>query len=320
MANGKINGWTILVVLLLLYAFVPAFSGMVNGIFGGLGGGITPTTTAPGVTIPCPIEDVTVTISSNNAYSKGTDITDGDHRVFVNGIDKGYTSEDGSVTVSPDDEITVIFGENSTTYYSEVKTKTAPCSGTLEMHGDLAAYDITPTFTIWTEEGQVATTSANAQDMGSDTIYNNPIRIKTTSKYSIGNPTNPGKGNVLCFHYNSTNFDSVKLDGADSVAIPKNLTGIAKKTASCFSIPVIPNDPNVGTDGTWEGMIISDTAGTEPDQSSNVSILLFDTAVDLDGDTLEIIYGVEDEDKNDLGAGYADIAGGLVGVDVFHVS
>ncbi len=320
MANGKINGWTILVVLLLLYAFVPAFSGMVNGIFGGLGAAQPASVVPTGPTIPCPIEDVTVTISSNNAYSKGSDITDGDHRVFVNGIDKGYKVEDGSITVSPDDEITVIFGENSTTYYSVVQTVTAPCSGTLEMHGDLAAYDVTPTFTIWTEEGQVATTSANAQDMGSDTIYNNPIRIKSTSKYSIGNPNHPGVGNALCFHYNNTNFDSIKLDGADPVAIPRNLTGISSKTASCFSIPVIPNDPNNGNDGEWNGMIISDTSSTEPDQSSNVSILLFDTAVDLDGDTLEILYGIEDEDKNDLAAGYADIAGVLVGVDVFHVS
>src|SRR3990167_7603688 len=173
MANGKIDIWVVLVVLLVLYAIVPAFQSTVNGLLQGIGGGraVAPASVAGTPilpTIPCPIEDVTVTYTSYDLYSRASDITNGAHRVFVGGTDKGYKAEDGTITVAPGDNIKVIFGENSTSHYSAIKEVTAPCSGTLEVSSGLAAFDDTPSFTIWTEDGQVQSATANNQYMSSD--------------------------------------------------------------------------------------------------------------------------------------------------------
>lgn len=188
---------------------------------------------------------------------------------------------------------------------SVIKEVTVPCSGTLEVSAGLAQMDTSPTFTIWTEDGQVSTNASNNQDMGADTIYNNPIKIKATSKYAIGNPDHKSKGNILCIQSNATTIDSVAVDGADSAPTPKNLTAVAGDTVDCWYIPVITNDPNDGNDGEWNGELVTDTASTDPTTDDNMGIFLFDTDVDLDADTLEILYGIEDEDKNELGTGYA---------------
>jgi len=304
--NGKIDIWVVLVVLLVLYAVVPAFQNTVNGLLGGIGGTGTGggTTLPPAPTLPCPIEDVTVTVTSFDLYSQNSDITNGSHRVFVGGTDKGYVAEGGSVTVAPENNVKVIFGENSTSHYSVVKEQTAPCAGTLEISAGLVAYDNSPSFTIWTEEGQVQSATANNQSMATDTVYNNPLRIKSTSKTSLGNPTHPDKGNIVCLQYNRTAYDSMSIDGADPSLTPNAVPAQASYKESCYYIPVIPNDPNDGNDGEWNGEIVTDTSATwvggTDAQYANVTI--YDTDLDLDADTLAIIYGVEDEDKNDIGS------------------
>ena len=310
MANGKIGGWTVVVVLLILYAILPGFQGSVNGFLAGLGLGVAPTVD-DGITIPCPIEDVTVTLTSANMFSKGSDITNGSHRVFVNGIDKGYIAEDGTLTASPDDEIKVIFGENSSSAYSVIEDAVAPCSGTFDMDAGLATYDNSPTFTVYDEYDNVNTAAANLQVMTQDEIYENDLRLKVSTKQAYGNPDHPGKGNILCFQYNETTFDSVKLEGAATSFTPKALTSAASTVSSCFYIPVLANSPTDTSDGEWNGVIVTDTSSTQP-ATSNVSIYLYDSCIDLNADTLAIIYDVEDEDKNALCA--------EAGSDHLHVS
>ena len=313
MANGKgkIGGWTVVVVLLILYAILPGFQGSVNGFLAGLGLGVAPTVD-DGITIPCPIEDVTVTLTSANMFSKGSDITNGSHRVFVNGIDKGYIAEDGTLTASPDDEIKVIFGENSSSAYSVIEDAVAPCSGTYDMDAALATYDNSPTFTVYDEYNNVNTKDANVQAMSQDEIYENDLRLKITTKQAYGNPDHPGKGNILCFQYNQT-FDSVKLEGAETSFTPKALTSAANTVSSCFYIPVLANSPTDTSDGEWNGVIVTDTGSNDPSAAGyNITIALYDSCIDLHADTLDIIYNVEDEDKNALCA--------LAGSDMLHTS
>lgn len=298
MAQPKFDFWTISVILIILYVFFPPFTGMVNNLTGGLGTSTTTTTVLP--ELPCPIEDTTVTLTSHDKYAAGTDISNGSHRVFVNGIDKGYTAEDGTFTASPGDKVQVIFGENSTSHYSKIVSKEVACSGTMELVGDLAAYDNSPSFTIWAEDGSVQSSSANAEAMGADTAYNNEMKIKVTSKKAYGNPDHPGKGNIICFLRNTTTMDSVTLDGAKSAYTPNAANTTGGKQQDCWYFPIIVNDPNDANDGEFIGTVVTDTAATQPTTHDNITIHIFDSCVDLDADTLEILYDVQDEDKNAL--------------------
>jgi hypothetical protein len=316
---GKtIDGWAILVVGLILFAVVPSFRDAVTGVFGGLGGSnaavAQPTQTNQYSGLPANVcltsDKVTVTLNSNNKYSANSEITNGSHRVMVssggNGFaDKGYYAEAGSFDVAPGDRVKVIFGLNSTSSYPVIVEKVAPCAGTLEMTAGLATYDNSPTITTWTEDGAVQSATANAQAMSADSQYDNEIKVKVASKYSLGDPDHKGKGNIMCLQYNRTEYDSVKLDGADSAATPNEISAVSGKTTNCYYFDVLANDPNDSNDGEYVGSIISDTTSTQPTTGSNITITLHDTCVDLDADTLGVIFDVEDEDNNELCAAKA---------------
>lgn len=296
MAKGGINWWVVLVIGILAYAFVPAVQTFVDGIFGGVGGGVTPTQPSQ-PKIPCPIEDTTVTFNQVNAYAKATAAADGSARVFQNGVDAGYVADGSTKSFSPGDKLTVIYAENSsaTGYYSDIEEVTVPCSGTLQLQGELADLDVTPTFTFWTEAGEVMSSSVS-ENADTDSAYNFPVRIRATSKYSFSNPgisANP----LLCIDYNNTLLTKAELLDATSVPVPKQL--ITGNTTVCFEIEPIPNDPTNMDDGEWNGEIYVETA-TGFDKG-NTSVCVIDADVDLDADTLEIILAVEDEDNNDLG-------------------
>lgn len=324
--HGKSNmptGWVILVVAILLYAFnIAGIKTTVDKLIGGAGGtgGGTGGGTTPPVEIPCFIEDTTIALDSYDKFAKGTEPTgtvNSFHRVWVNGVDQGWKSEGAEITASPGDKVTVWFGGNQTgydssgaAYYSEVVEKEVPCAGTMKLEAGLVAYDTSVTFTLKTDDDQVAS-ETNKQAMDGDSRYDMPIRLKVNSKYGYGNPGTAK--NILCSTYNTTTISEIKLDGADAAYQPAAIAGAVSNPTSgamaggwdadCYYIPTMLNDPEVANDEYWDGVLAITTAGTAPDDGTNdtTRVWLFDTGIDLNADTYEFIYDVQDEDNNDLG-------------------
>ncbi|MBI4036840.1 hypothetical protein HY385_00235 [Candidatus Daviesbacteria bacterium] len=337
MAN-KMSGWTILVIALLAYAFVPPVQNFVNGIFGGLGGGAGTGGGAVGtggtsggaadtggvITICDPSAKVTLAVDSWDKFAASSEITNGSHRVFIDGVDKGYLAEGGTITVSPKQKYRIILGENSTSHYSKEILGEVPCTGTVNVAGGLAAYDNSLTFTVFNEDGQTiqqATGETDTIDLSANSVFTLPFKITVTSKQSFGNPDHPGKGDVVCFAYNKSQYDEIKVDGATGAPSPNQIsTGSSNETA-CWYIPVIQNSPDVldGTkvsdsivDGKYEGNIIIDTSASYSDPGAtqgNLTLSAIDTDLDLNGDTLASIYSFQDESNNDLGSVVEQIEG-----------
>lgn len=332
----KPKGWTILVVALLVYAFVPQVQTFVNGIFGNLGGGAaagTGTTVVTGgtgtgtggvITICDPSAKVTMAVDSWDLFAKGTEITNGSHRVFIDGVDKGYLAESGTLTVSPKQKYRIILGENSTSHYSVEKNGEVPCEGTLNVAAGLATYDTSVTFTIFSEDGetiQQASGETDTQDLSASNIYTLPFKMTVSSKQSFGNPVHPGKGNVVCFSYNKSQYDDIKVDGATPSPIPTQVSTGSSNESSCWYTPVIQNSADLvdGTkvsdlivDGKYEGSILIDTASAYSDPGvtdGNLTIVVVDTDLDLHADTLETIFAPEDETNNNLGTNVQQIEG-----------
>lgn len=323
MAKGfELNFWTITVIALLAYAFIPGVQTFVGGIFGGSSGGTGGTGGSGGsggtggtgggtVTICDPSAKVTLSVDTNDKFASASDITNGSHRVFVDGLDKGFVSEGGTLTVAPKQKYKVVLGQNSTSHYPVVKEGEVPCSGTLNVGGGLAAMDNSLTFTVWNENGQVLSTT-QTQDVNSNDVLTLPFKIAVTSKQSFGDPDHPGIGNVLCTVYNKTAYDSVKVDGASKAPAPTAVsTGSVNETA-CYYVPVVQNDPAVadGTkvsdkvvDGRYDGNFILDASSTftSANPGHNVTFTVSDSSVDLDADTLALIFDIEDETNNNLG-------------------
>jgi len=299
----KFDPWMIAVGVILLFVFnVGGFGDWVQGMIPGQNEQVTPDQPTPtGAT--CPVEDTTVTVSSHNKYAAGTTPSGSEHRVFVNGVDNGYTADSGTFTASPGDKVVVILNENATDYYSKKLEFEVPCKGTYSADGGVAAIDTSMDIVTWSSSAVVQSSVSTGQEaMDASATYEIPIRVKTTSKYSYGNPDHNGNGNVMCFQYNTTVFNSFVLDGATSAPTPQAQAASVGHESSCYYFPVIPNDPQAD-DGQFDGTINIETAGTAPQaaNSNTTVVYLYDVAVDLDADTLDWINNVEDEDKNDLG-------------------
>ena len=319
MVNGKqgINGWVVLVVALLAYAFIPGVQNAVNNIFGQVG----PAPSQPGGGAPvappmiCPIEDTTVQVDSNDKFARNTEAGNGSHRIFVDGVDRGFVAESGTFSASPGQAYKIILVQNSTGHYPVVKEGTIPCKGTLDVSGGVAAYDNSLTFTQWDENGQVITaTGTVAVDMSADSVFTLPFKIAVTSKQAFGDPDHVGNGNIVCASYNRTAFDLLKVDGAKSAPIPNQISTGSSNETSCWYAPVIQNDPDVadGTmisdlliDGYYTGNWIVDTSSSYSDPGANtegnLSYFAVDTTHDLDATTLADIFSVEDETNTNLG-------------------
>ena len=325
----KMNGWVILIVALLAYAFVTPFQGFVNNLFAGVGGGAaaggTDTGTGTGtgdtggqvITICDPSAKTTLTVSSWDLFARNTEITNGSHRIFVDDVDRGYLSEDGSLTVSPKQQYRVVLGENSTSSYSVEKIGTVPCEGTVQVSGGLATFDNSVSFTVFNEDGetiQQASGETNTIDLSANSIFTLPFKLTVTSKQSFGNPNHPGKGDIVCFAYNKSQYDEMKVDGATAAPTPNQISTGSTNETSCWYVPVIQNSPDVvdGTkvsdlvvDGKYEGNIIIDTSASYVDPGAiegNLSIYAVDTDIDLHGDTLVTLFSPQDEQNNDLGS------------------
>lgn len=328
MKEQKINWIVVLIIFAVAYIFVPSVQTFVNGIFEGdvngeeqpvcgnticeMGESSANCATDCGEGGSCPIEDTTISLNSHDKFKKNTDITDGDHRVFLNGADKGWVADAGTVTATPGDSITIYFGLNSTTYYPVVETGMVSCSGTMDLDAAMTKIDNTTSWLFKNQDGSTMSTSVG-QDMSASTRYDLSLTIKATAKSSIGNPDLDGK-NAVCFQYNTTAYSNVKIDGTSIIGIPFGLP--ASRTGyswTCNGIPAIENDPDVPGDETFEGTLIVETKSTFTSVSTgaglNISAILWDYSVDLHADTLAEIIGREDEDGNDIGDQNSAITG-----------
>ena len=293
------------------------------GVLPKIGGG-TATTTTTGTTtvgsnvLQTTVSDVTAYFDSYNKYARNSEITNGNHRVFLcskaddcatypkNYVDKGFLAEGGSVKCSPGDKGKAFFGLNSTTHYPVAVDFTCPLTeGVLNVKAGLAAYDSTPTITIFRDIGDVLTSSA-VQAIGSSDTRTLGVRLEVTSQQAFGDVDHPGAGNALCVQYNGTCFNSFKLDGRSVLSTPKARADVAVtgNTVRCYDWTPVGNSVESATDGIWTGSLVVQGGSVDPgttDQCSNVSIFVYDTTLDLDADNLNLIAAVEDEDGNDIG-------------------
>ena len=294
------------------------------GILPKLGGGAaTPTTTT--TTVPTTasnilqttVSDVTVYFDSYNRYQPNSEITNGNHRVFLctksddcsaypkNYVDKGYLAEGGSVKAAPGDTVWVAFGLNSTTHYPVVQQKALPSTeGIVNMKAGLAAFDTAPSFTVFRKVGDVMS-GTNAQGIQNGDIINLGLRVEATSRTAFGSIDHSGTGNVLCIQYNNSCFDSLKLDGSTFTPTPKVRGTPTGFFTDCYSWKPVSDDPTLAGDNVWTGSLVVDVNNdlnvAAADQCSNVSAFIYDTAVDLNTDTLALITSYQDEVGNDIG-------------------
>ena len=254
----------------------------------------------------CRLVDGQASFTGVNKYLKGTALTTDFVRVIKQGsiMDLGQISmNSGTVSLSPSATYKLYYGENtsSDTRYTSVETYVAPCQDATDNKvGTLCTVDTAPTITIYNSDGQVLTNGSNVQAIAQDEVVDVEVKVKVAADKCYGNPES-GKKNAICFGYNSTTYESVKANTPSSAATPYSIGNIQSTgfATSCYELNLLEDTASQILTVTLKPASGKNPA---PDSSDNITIKLEDVDFDLNQDTLEEIWGFEDESNNNLGA------------------
>jgi len=259
------------------------------------------------------VEDVTVTFSSFDAYSKGTNAGTG-HRILTAGDgDIGgdinlQVNDDATRTYSPGQSFNVLLGNltdslSTSGYYPTYRVGTFPDKGTYTVTGGQYAVagsgDIT--FTFFND----AETANTDQALGTNSIKTTKVRVTASDNQCLGNPDTGGQ-NKFTYHYNDTALLSVKQlneDGSDAVSVPtptgagRNITvnrqGYQKIS---YLFPLVCDNQQV------DRKVKVESGSTEPETVHDVNITVSDISWYFNDDTFLVTADYVDEDNNDIGA------------------
>jgi len=234
-------------------------------------------------------------------FVKGTAITSEWVRVFkLNGEGKDLSltsTNSGTLSTVPEANYRLMYGENSTTYYTQVTDYTAPCQDATDAKvGILCTIDTNPTETVkdTNDDSQTSSTFAQAVTTGDEVDIS--VKVKVAADQCFGNPSASGD-NAICFKYNNTALTSVKTEtGTANLPYAVTAYSAAGYSINCYNLEKLADRGEVSMPVTIK------SGSSEPGVDHNVTIYLDDVAFDLDADDLTEIWGFNDEDNNALGS------------------
>jgi len=266
-------------------------------------------------------EDVTVTFSSFDMFSKGTSAGVAHRILELDGTTSTIVSDDSTLEKSPGNSFIVLLGNVTdaatitagTTYYPRLVSGVLPDDGTFTVgtaKGSLtdANYggqaktaglsDITFTFT--NEDG----TANAAQALGAnDADTKVKWKIIANDNVCVGNPDaerQSGKQNLANYLYNTTEYNSViQLDAGNNdqtaVSTPTTIAVRTGHITRSYTFPTVCDNNELTV------VVRLATGSVAPTPSSGINITVSDISWYVDDDTLEAIAAYEDEDNNDIG-------------------
>lgn len=197
---------------------------------------VTPQVTTPGTTLPCAVEDTTVTLSASDKYVDTA--TGGTHKYRINGNPALTVSNAGTFTASPGDQLQIMwFNGSKTSYFSKIETLTIPCKGTYSASTKLSNNG-TLTTRIWNSNGVLIDGSIN-QSLGAGDLKSLKMELEGTYQKDYPN------GAVIVLESNKTDMDDVILtqNGVElaSATIPQSysITYGAEAQTRVYLIPEV---------------------------------------------------------------------------------
>lgn len=255
--------------------------------------------------------DAGVSVTGRNLYEPGTSLSSEYVKVIrLDGGDKrvdlGQFTLDGTdIGVTPLSNYKFYFFMNnsnpSTSYYVDVLDYTGKEQDAVDdIYGEGCTIDTQPTFWVVNSAGATQTATSNAQAVSASGSAEILINIKAHSEKCYGMPDAKDKGekNTVCFLYElSTVFSNIDTNTGTTItptSISESGNATTRKIIDCYKFPVIANIESVE-------IPVTITAGaTEPTIAHNITVMSEDICVDVSKDTLNEIWGYQDEDQNNI--------------------
>ena len=216
MAKKDNNKQYLLIAVLAVVVYF-AYSG---GLFDGT------SNDAPVVVEPvvgaCGVEDVAFTPKITRLGKAGTSLSTVDNNYFVITDSLGSIAANAAKTVPINYDMQVMYGENSSTYYTVVKSTNTGCSDPKYESISLALADTSINPYARNSDGSVNGAAAT-QAVGADEEYDTTVTFKVGSDLYFGNPSSTCE-NMAVVEYDRTYI--LRVEGDTPKAYPGNLLSV----------------------------------------------------------------------------------------------
>lgn len=250
----------------------------------------------PGSTTPtggCNIEDVSFQAKMTRTGKAGTDLSTAANNYFILTDSLGSYAASAAATVPTNYDMEVMFGENSTTYYTVVDKLNTDCQDPSFKAVDLPLADTSlNTFYLENSDGSVNGAS-NAQPMSADDEFETTVFMKAGSDTYFGNP-NSDCENVAVVEYDKTYIR--KASGDTATAVPGTFTFLNSSYDGSNGMII----PKTGDGALVNWNLKLESTASDPTTLNPPQITIYDCDIDKNEDDLAIIEGVEDEDLNSI--------------------
>ena len=322
----KIDGWTVLAALIVMYIFVAPVRNFTDGLLLSVGGGVDQPRTS-GSTIECIYDGAVMTIGPvEKKYAPTTAITSVGHRVFVNGVDRGLKVDGSTLDVTYNDDIEIYYAANSTNsgtnsirYYANKASFAVPCKSTFST-GDAdvdtgKAIELismkVPTLTVFNDDDGLKNSLTHPENITASDSANLELKLVKGSKGGFS----PAGNQMICIKANSTLMDDIELSiisGVGSItkqsAVPTvvlNSNGYGSETGmalDCWEAAGTDSSSTI----TERYNILVETSTLTPasgdhHKQNSLNISVWDQGWYRNSESGEMELGYENDDNEDVG-------------------
>ena len=304
---------TAIFVGLALLAVIAAGSfGLLN-----IGDGETVMTDAQVAQTACSIDDkIEIETVIEDVFTKGTTIDVLTYLYSAEGHRVASSDAQADLDASALTDYTLFAFDDASTgadgsydWYGVVLDLNTDCKDPFHVYIELYK-ETNAAINVWNEDGSVnsnGNTAATEMNMTAGTDYEVEFKIKAPNDASMGAPESD-ENMRICFDYNSTAYDSIKLEGATKTDVP---SFDLATTEVCYDIGIFGyKDTLTGREeDTFTILIETDDAqGVLGTQSGDINIRVMDPALYVNGDTGLPTYGVQDENGDEIGLATSNLA------------
>jgi hypothetical protein len=243
-----------------------------------------------GVQASCEKEDISFITKMTRMGVAGTSLSTATNNYFILTDKIGNVAAATTTTVSTNKDLQIMYGENSTSYYTVVKTINTDCSDPFYSAVELPMADTAlNSFYTKNADGSVNSITVN-QSMAANDVFETTVTIKAGSDTYFGNPTSSCK-NIAVVEYDKTYFKSASGDSPTGVPSSFTYASATYDGSAAFYIPK-------SADGSEATFNVKLEASTSDPTGAYPILIVYDCDIDKDEDTLALIEGVDDEDGN----------------------
>jgi hypothetical protein len=241
----------------------------------------------------CNIEDISLTPKMTRLGKTGTSLSTAANNYFVITDSLGSYAGNAAATVPTNYDMKIMFGENSTAYYTVVKDFNTDCQDPKYVSVDLPMADTSlNTFYLKNSDGTVNSVSAK-QAIGADDTFESTVYMKAGTDTYFGSPASTCE-NVAVVEYDKTYI--LKAAGDSPAPVPGAFT-YHNSTYDGSNGMIIPKSAD-GVEVSFNLQL--ESTSSDPTGADYPQITVYDCDIDKNEDTLAIIEGVEDEDLNSI--------------------